>query len=475
MINTLFIDALFIDALLGHANTVALAIDNGNSWLAADLACSRLQKVCVPLPHFFSPSQIEWVLDSAGVDAVLTDQPDLPLWQALGLKASGAAGDLVCLTRAAKTVVLPPGTAKITFTSGSTGQPKGVCLSQLSQQSVAHSIAAHMRRCGVQRHLCALPLSVLLENVAGAHAAILADAECIAPPLAEIGWQGSSEWNASAFLQCVAERRIESAILLPQMLKAVLPLLHRFDVSSLKLVAIGGARVAPELLLQAREKGLPVYEGYGLSECGSVVCLNYAGADKPGTVGQALPHVAVRLSAEGELEVAAANYLGYLGQLEYSGQDATQQIPAWLPTGDLASIDAEGFVTIHGRKKNLIISSFGRNISPEWVEGELLAQKNIVQAAVFGEARPNLVAVLFAPELSDDELQHAVKQANKNLPDYAQCRQALRATEAFTRTNNLATANGRNRRDNIAAHYKIFIDALYEQDEKNQKHEEKIA
>ena len=459
-----------IDALLNHARVVALAIDNSNAWLAADLACSRLQKVCVPLPHFFSPAQMQWVLDSAGVDTLLTDQPDLPLWQTLGLKSGvGSAGSLVCLTRTARTVALPPGTAKITFTSGSTGQPKGVCLSQLSQQSVAHSIAAHMRECGVQRHLCALPLSVLLENVAGAHAAILADAECIALPLAEIGWQGSSEWNASAFLQCVAERRIESAILLPQMLKAVLPLLHRFDVSSLKLLATGGARVAPELLLQAREKGLPVYEGYGLSECGSVVCLNHAGADKPGTVGKVLPHAAVRLSAEGELEVAAANYLGYLDQ------DASQQTAAWLPTGDLASIDAEGFVTIKGRKKNLIISSFGRNISPEWVEGELLAQKNIVQAAVFGEARPNLVAVLFAPELTDDELQNTVEQANKNLPDYAQCRHILRASEAFTRINNLATANGRNRRDNIAAHYKIFIDALYEQDDKSQHYEEKIA
>ena len=465
-----------IDALLGNARTVALAIDNGNAWLAADLACSRLQKVCVPLPHFFSPAQIQWVLDTAGVDTVLTDQPDLPVWKTLGLKlGSGSAGSLVSLERTAGTVALPTGTAKITFTSGSTGQPKGVCLSQLSQQSVAHSIAAHMRECGVQRHLCALPLSVLLENVAGAHAAILAGAECVALPLAELGWQGSSAWNASAFLQCVADRRIESAILLPQMLKAVLPLLHRFDVSSLKLVATGGARVAPELLLQAREKGLPVYEGYGLSECGSVVCLNHKKADKPGTVGKALPHAAVRLSEEGELEVAAANYLGYLGQPGYSGTDAPQQMAAWLPTGDLASIDAEGFVTIHGRKKNLIISSFGRNISPEWVEGELLAQKNIMQAAVFGEARPHLVAVLFAPELSDDELQNAVEQANKNLPDYAQCRHVLRATEAFTRNNNLATANGRNRRDNIAAHYKILIDSLYQQDEKYQQDEEKIA
>ena len=224
-----------IDALLGNARTVALAIDNGNAWLAADLACSRLQKVCVPLPHFFSPAQIQWVLDTAGVDTVLTDQPDLPVWKTLGLKlGSGSAGSLVSLERTAGTVALPTGTAKITFTSGSTGQPKGVCLSQLSQQSVAHSIAAHMRECGVQRHLCALPLSVLLENVAGAHAAILAGAECVALPLAELGWQGSSAWNASAFLQCVADRRIESAILLPQMLKAVLPLLHRFDVSSLK-------------------------------------------------------------------------------------------------------------------------------------------------------------------------------------------------------------------------------------------------
>lgn len=448
-----------LSVLLLPARVIALAADNGDHWLAADIACLRSQKPCIPLPHFFTPAQNRWAVDSAGVDALLTDQPALPQWQALGFTVvQGAVGKLTCLLRAASVVGLPADTAKITFTSGSTGNPKGVCLSQAAQEAVAGSIAGLMAELGVQRHLCALPLPVLLENVAGFYAAMLAGIECVAPSLAAVGWQGSSQWDARAFLQCVADERIESAIILPQMLKALLPLLGQFDTSSLQMVAVGGARVAPDLLDIARIQGLPVYEGYGLSECSSVVCFNRPGADKPGTVGKPLPHASVRINADGELEVAGSYYQGYLGE-------AGCEKRSWLPTGDLASIDREGYVTITGRKKNLLISSFGRNVSPEWVESELLGQGGILQAAVFGEARPWLSAVLVAPQLSDTALQQAVDKANAGLPDYARIGHFIRATTPFLPANGMSTSNGRNKRDAIASHYAAALNALYDPDE----------
>lgn len=436
-------------ARLANTEVVALAADNGPSWIAGDLACIAAGKPLIPLPHFFTAEQVRWAVESAGVDALLTDQPSHPGWAAAGFRETGeGSAGLQLWRRDAAPALLPPGTAKITFTSGSTGQPKGVCLSQASQEAVAGSVALLMRNLQVERHLCALPLPVLLENVAGAYAALMAGARCVVPGLAEIGWQGSSQWDPRQFLRCVQEERIQSAIILPQMLKAVLPLLPQFDVSSLLMVAVGGARVAPDLLQAARTAGLPVYEGYGLSECSSVVCFNRPGEDRPGTVGKPLPHVRVRTTSDGELQVAGVQYLGYLGQ---------PPLPAgtWLDTGDLASIDRDGFVTITGRRKHLIISSFGRNISPEWVESELLGQRGILQAAVFGEAQPHLTAVLVAPALSDAALQQAVDQANSRLPDYAQVKAVRRADEPFSAGNGLATSNGRNKRAAIAAFYSL--------------------
>ena len=441
------------------ARVVALAADNGQAWLAADLACLSASKPCVPLPHFFTQTQMQWAVDSAGVDTLLTDQPELPVWHSIGFKPTELhASGLWRLSRPCDAVVFPAGTAKITFTSGSTGNPKGVCLSRTAQEAVATSVAALMSKLGIERHLCALPLPVLLENVAGAYAARFAGAECITPSLADIGWKGSSQWDPCAFLRCVQEQQIHSAIILPQMLKALLPLAGEFDLQSLKLLAVGGARVSPDLLQASKKLGLPVYEGYGLSECSSVVCFNQPDAEKSGTAGKPLAHISVRINAEGELEVAGASFEGYLGQPQ-------QKADRWLSTGDLASIDSDGFVTINGRKKNLIISSFGRNISPEWVESELLAQEGILQAAVFGEARPALAAVLVAPGLSNDALLDAVNNANEKLPDYAKIRYSTRAIEPFNTSNGFATSNGRNKRAAIEEAYYKTVCNLYEDEE----------
>lgn len=434
--------------------------DNGRAWLAADSDCRERQAVSVPLPSFFTADQLQWAVQSSGMACLLTDRPGLPLWDALGFSLAGKQAGLSCLVREALPVSLPAGTDKITFTSGSTGNPKGVCLSRNAMDAVAGSIAAMMQSIGLDKHLCALPLPVLLENVAGADAARLAGVECVCPSLAEIGWNGSSQWEPRAFLQCVQHRRIGSAILLPQMLKALLPWVAGYDVRSLQMLAVGGARVAPDLLLQARAAGLPVYEGYGLSECASVVAFNRFGADKPGTVGKPLPHVQVRLNADSELEVSGATFLGYLG-------DAPREPGEWLATGDLAQVDDEGFLSITGRKKHVLISSFGRNISPEWVESELLAQPGILQAAVFGEARPALCAVVFAPALDEPALTAALGAANRALPDYAQVRHVIRAAEPFSAsfcsyTNSyLATSNGRNKRDAIAAFYSQAMTTSY--------------
>ena len=391
-----------------RVHRLGLLADNGPEWIIADLAAEAANVPLVPLPSFFSPAQLQHALDTAGVDTLLCANGTAA--QKLGfVPADSLAGTSLTIAQRtlANRLLLPGGTTKITFTSGTTGNPKGVCLGSAQQWAVARAIGSATRGLGLARHLCLLPLPVLLENVAGVYAALLEGATCIVPPLGEVGLTGSSQFDAAVCLAAIARAQANSVILLPQMLRALLGTIaagHPLP-ASLRFVAVGGGRVAPALLAQARALGVPAYEGYGLSECASVVALNLPGAQRPGSVGKPLAHVRVRVSGWGEIEVAGNNYLGYLG-------DGAAARGEWLATGDLGHLDDDGFVHIDGRRRNLIITSFGRNVSPEWPEAELLAGPTIAQAAVFGEARAQLCAVLVptAANMPDAALQAQVER-----------------------------------------------------------------
>jgi long-subunit acyl-CoA synthetase (AMP-forming) len=145
--------------------------------------------------------------------------------------------------------------------------------------------------------------------------------------------------------------------------------------------------------------------------------------------------------------VAGSLFAGYLG-------DPTSP-PDWWPTGDLGHIDADGFVHVRGRRKNVLITAFGRNVSPEWVETALRGENAIGQAVVLGDGQAALSAVLWPthPDLSDAVLQAAVHVANAGLPDYARIPHWVRATAAFSADTGMATANGRPQRDAILARH----------------------
>jgi long-subunit acyl-CoA synthetase (AMP-forming) len=242
-----------------------------------------------------------------------------------------------------------------------------------------------------------------------------------------------------------------SVILLPQMLLALVAL-GQPAPRSLRFVAVGGAHVSPSLIAQARALGFPVYEGYGLTECASVVSLNTPGADRPGSAGRPLPHAQVRIAA-GEILLKRDGFLGYVGERPCADE--------WLATGDLGRLDEEGFLHVEGRRRNVLITSFGRNVMPEWPEAELLAGGALAQAAVFGEGRPRLCAVLVAaPAVSDASIAEQVGAANERLPDYARIAQWVRADSPFAPHNGLATANGRVRRDAVWQRYRERFDAL---------------
>ena len=432
------------------ARRLSLALDNGIDWALWDLAALRAGVVCVPLPGFFSLQQQRHVLDSAGVDTLIAAEPArhadlgfLPVTRQIWQRRPQVVAEL------------PAGTAKITYTSGTTGQPKGVCLDGELQLRVAASIWQACGPSGIERHLCVLPLAVLLENVAGLYALLLGGAAIELPPLAQLGLEGSSGFDLPRFLGAVAKARPQSLILLPQMLLAWVAALESGVplIDSLRFVAVGGGRVAPQLLERADALGLPVFEGYGMSECASVVCLNTPAQRRIGTVGRPLPHLEVRLADDGEVQIRGARMLGYLGDPPITDE--------WLGSGDLGHFDGE-FLVLHGRKKHQFVTAFGRNVNPEWVEAELVQQQPIAQAWLHGEALPANVAVLRPrrDDIADGQIAAAVARVNAGLPDYARIHHWLRAEQPFTAANGLATANGRLRRTALFQHYRAAIERL---------------
>ncbi|HEY0823499.1 MAG TPA: AMP-binding protein [Ramlibacter sp.] len=428
---------------------LATLMDNSPAWVVADLAASIAGVVHVPLPAFFTPQQIAHALQAAGVDTMLTTPELATPWLQLPRQDCMVAGQpLVLLTLPGYAVAMPSCTSKITFTSGSTGAPKGVCLHEKALRRAAWGLVSALEPLQIRRHLCVLPLAVLLENLAGVLAPLARGATVVVPPLAQVGLTGSSGFDVGAFHAAVHRHAPDSIILLPQMLRAWTAWLqHTGQVvpPSLKIVAVGGAAVGERLVRAARECGIPAYEGYGLSEGGSVQTLNLPGADRPGSAGRALPHARVRIAADGEIEISGTVMAGYLGD--------PRPVPQWWPTGDLGSIDEDGFLHVQGRKKNVLITGFGRNVSPEWVETALRSQQLVAQAVVFGDGQPALSAVVWplAATLPDAEIDAAVQAANAGLPDYARVARWVRGRAAFSAQSGMATANGRPQRDAILA------------------------
>ena len=448
-------ETLALVCLLQMQGTRVLAtlLDNSAAWVVADRAAARAPVVHVPLPVFFTAEQIMHALGAAGVDTVLTSPQLAARWPQLPASPCTVAGQTLAMLRLpSRAVAMPAGTAKITFTSGTTGAPKGVCLDAHALQAVAAGLVEAMAPLDIRRHLCALPFAVLLENIAGLMAPLLRGATCIALPLAELGLAGSSSFDAARFHAAVAAQQPNSIIVLPQMLRAWTGYLMQSAQRApdcLRMVAVGGAAVGARLLQAAGTVGIPAFEGYGLSEGASVQTLNLPGADRPGSAGRALPHARLRVAPDGEIEVAGSLFLGYLGQP--ADGTAGSSASKWWPTGDLGSVDSDGFLHIEGRKKHLLITAFGRNVSPEWVETTLRGENAIAQAVVFGDGEPALSAVLWPvkADASDNELQAAVDSANATLPDYARIARWHRALADFTVSSGMATSNGRPQRQAI--------------------------
>ncbi|WP_297811217.1 AMP-binding protein [uncultured Methylophaga sp.] len=436
-----------------RGQVVALLAENDIDWVVIDLACLKNGVILLPLPAFFSDQQRRFALRESGATAMILSNAEshdtlTPLIGNLALLAL----DCVTGTR------IPDHTVKVTFTSGSTGQPKGVCLSEANQYRVVESL---LRVTGLEqtRHLCVLPLATLLENIAGIYAPLLSGGEVVLLPAAELGFNGSRGFEVSRLLTAIERTQPDSLILLPELLSAMLISMEQgwLPPASLQFIAVGGSHVSPGLLEKSHLAGLPVYQGYGLSECSSVVSLNGPEQNQPGSTGQPLPHLSVTIE-DGEIVVAGNAFLGYINSPQ-----------SWHPpriyTGDLGYLDEQGYLYIKGRRKNLLINSFGRNINPEWIESEVLANPRIAQSVVIGDARPYCVALIYPRHTATPnvEIEQWLAEVNHSLPDYAQIVRWVRLSQPFSTDDGTLTANGKPVRERIAQRYQSNINDLYKE------------
>ncbi len=436
---------------------LAILEDNSPAWVIADLAGQMMGATVVPVPLFFSGEQQQHLINQSGVQVVLSSQASLldavaPVEFADVLAYPTSLDFSFYMMTLLGCSVPSMSASKITYTSGSTGQPKGVCLAPRVIDETLQALSEAVEQPDGITHLCTLPLATLLENLAGVYLPLLKGGTIILKSQAELGIGGSSGLDIQKWAEALAESRTESLILTPELLKALIFLMthHGLVLESLRFVAVGGGKVSPELLENANALGLPVYEGYGLSECGSVVALNRPSASKPGTVGKPLRHVNVSIAKDGEVIVSGNAFSGYLGEM-VQGVSVQQAVA----TGDLGYFDDEGFLVINGRKKNLIISSFGRNVSPEWVEAKLSANPAIGQVIVVGDGQPYNVAIVTAAmqSITSHKIDDVVRLVNQSLPDYAQIKYAILSDQSFTPVNGLLTANGRLKREVIVDTY----------------------
>jgi long-chain acyl-CoA synthetase len=253
----------------------------------------------------------------------------------------------------------------------------------------------------------------------------------------------------------------------------------------LRYLISGGAPLPSEINRFFAAMGLPIVEGYGLTEASPVVACNLHGHTRFGSVGRALKNVEVRTADDGELLVRGANVMqGYFGR----DADTREAIDTdgWLHTGDIGKIDAEGYIKITDRKKEIIVLSGGKNVSPANLEAKLAADPYIAQACVIGDRRKHLAAILVpnfenlaGQPLKDLQLdgktpielaaqpalwnffRERIREFNKPLSDVEAIVDFTLTPTPFSQENGELTPTMKIRRRIVQQHYRAEIESMY--------------
>ncbi|HYU33294.1 MAG TPA: long-chain fatty acid--CoA ligase [Thermoanaerobaculia bacterium] len=445
-----------------RGDRVALMAENGPHWPTIDFATLCSGAVVVPIYPTLLPEQAAYIANDCGAQVVfahtlqhlqgfLSQADQLPQVRHLVLiQGEAPAGDPRVITLAdilAKTSEIDPAAfeqkarsvrpdelATFVYTSGTTGQPKGV---MLTHQNIVSNVVAAMQVVNLDGRFTALsflPLSHSFERTVdycyfhqGCTIAYAESVQAVAQNLQEVKPQvfvsvprvyekvlsRVQENVASAppirqkiFAWAVATGREALPWRLklqrpPGLLGLKLGLADKLVFSKIRerlggrfqFALSGGAPLSRDVAEFFWGAGVPIFEGYGLSETAPVLTVNTPDNVRMGTVGQALPGVTLKIAEDGEILAKGPNIMsGY-----WNLPEATAEVidaDGWFHTGDIGEVDPQGFLRITDRKKELIINAYGKNVAPAPIENALKASRFIGQAVVIGDRRKFLSALL---------------------------------------------------------------------------------
>jgi long-chain acyl-CoA synthetase len=439
---------------------VALMSENGPHWPTVDFAALCCGGVVVPIYPTLLPDQSSYIANDCGAKVVFAEttnhlegllskadalpkvehyvlikgeSSDPRVTTMAALLESGAGVDPAQFEAKAR-ACKPDDLATFVYTSGTTGQPKGV---MLTHRNIVSNVVSAMEVMNLQRRFTALsflPLSHSFERTVdycyfyiGCTIAYAESVATVAANLQEVNphvfvsvprvyekvlsrvqeavsagspiRQKLFRWAVGVGHEALAWRLKRQSP--PGFLGIQLGIADKLVFSKIRarlgsrfeMALSGGAPLARDVAEFFWGAGIPIYEGYGLSETAPVLNVNTPDAVKMGTVGRALPGVELQIAGDGEILAKGPNIMkGYWNMPEATAEVIDQE--GWFHTGDIGEIDSEGFLRITDRKKELIINAYGKNVAPAPIENSLKSSRYIGQAVVIGDRRKFLSALL---------------------------------------------------------------------------------
>jgi long-chain acyl-CoA synthetase len=437
---------------------IALMARNRYEWALLDYAIWSVAAVSVPVYETSSAEQVAWILSDSGAVAVVVEtaeheavvekvRPDLPGLRKVWQLDADAVGTLTGLGRdtddaevdARRAALRADDLATIIYTSGTTGRPKGCMLTHRNIMSAvltaADGLASMFHSGATTIHF--LPLAHVFGRLVqcGAvwHGATLRhtadvrelvdDLEAFRPTFIlavprvfekvyntarqRAHAEGHGRIYDAAERVAIAYSEAMDRGKVPPLLRIQHGLFDKIVYTRIRaalggrcLQSIsGGAPLGPRLGHFFRGVGLTVYEGYGLTETAAGGSVNRPGAQKIGTVGQPLPGGGIRIAEDGEILLSGENiFAGY-----WHNDEATAEVltDGWFRTGDIGELDDEGYLTITGRKKEILVTAGGKNVAPAVLEDRLRAHPLVSQCMVVGDAQPYIACLV---TLDEEEL-----------------------------------------------------------------------
>ncbi len=417
------------DAGVEPFHNVVQISENRYEWLVVDLAIQSLGAVHVPVHPTLSGPQMAYQIEHCGAEVVCLSNEEIAAKLAaaseslprgirylsfdevaseingsrpprLGPLAERASDTDIAARHASS----PDDLATILYTSGTTGEPKGVMLSQRNLASNTLAVLEAMNHRDTDLRLGFLPLSHIFARTCDVYTWIavgcqFAQAESRTTVIADCQAIRPTVLNAVPyFFDRVAKAVTDSGSEDPDALRNLLG-------GRIEYCCSGGAALPTHLYDFFERRGVPILQGYGLTESSPVITVSSQSRNRRGAVGQAIPGIQVRIAEDGEVLTRGPHVMvGYFRDPEATAAAIRDE---WLYTGDMGRLDEDGFLYITGRKKELIVTSAGKNIAPTKIESLLGEDPLIHQVMVIGDDRPCLGA-LIVPD--PDALRAAIMQ-----------------------------------------------------------------